>query len=80
MHILSGPTDTMSDVAEAVDLKQTVGDIVILSAADSDLNCLVRANLKTDPTSPSLRLANLTKLSHNLSSIFIVNKLYALQS
>ena len=67
MHILSGPTDTMSDVAEAVDLKQTVGDIVILSAADSDLNCLVRANLKTDPTSPSLRLANLTKLSHNLS-------------
>ncbi len=67
MHILSGPTDTMSDIAEAVDLKQTAGDIVILSAADSDLNCLVRANLKTDPTSPSLRLANLTKLSHNLS-------------
>ena len=67
MHILSGPTDTMSDVAEAVDLKQTVGDIVILSAADSDLNCLVRANSKTDRTSPSLRLANLTKLSHNLS-------------
>ena len=53
MHILSGPTDTMSDVAEAVDLKQTVGDIVILSAADSDLNCLVRANSKTDRTSPS---------------------------
>ena len=67
MHILSGPTDNMSDVAEAVDLKQTAGDIVILSAADSDLNCLVRANSKTDPTSPSLRLANLTKLSHNLS-------------
>ena len=67
MHILSGPTDTMSDAAEAVDLKQTAGDIVILSAADSDLNCLVRANSKTDPTSPSLRLANLTKLSHNLS-------------
>ena len=67
MHILSGPSVTMSDVAEAVDLKQTAGDIVILSAADSDLNCLVRANSKTDPTSPSLRLANLTKLSHNLS-------------
>ena len=48
MHILSGPTDNMSDVAEAVDLKQTAGDIVILSAADSDLNCLVRANSKTD--------------------------------
>ena len=56
----------MSDAAEAVDLKQTAGDIVILSAG-SDLNCLVRANSKTDRTSPSLRLANLTKLSHNLS-------------
>ena len=47
MHILSGPIDTMSDVVEAVDLNQTAGDIVILSAADSDLNCLVRANSKT---------------------------------
>ena len=46
MHILSGPIDTMSDAAEAVDLNQTAGDIVILSAADSDLNCLVRANSK----------------------------------
>ena len=47
MHILSGPIDTMSDVVEAVDLNQTAGDIVILSAADSYLNCLVRANSKT---------------------------------
>ena len=67
MHILSGPIDTMSDAAEAVDLNQTAGDIVILSAADSDLNCLVRANSKTSPKTPSLRLANLTKLGHNLS-------------
>ena len=77
MHILSGPTDNMSDVAEAVDLKQTAGDIVILSAADSDLNCLVRANSKTDPILPSLRLANLTKLSHNLSvDIYCVSKMF----
>ena len=67
MHILSGPIDTMSDVVEAVDLNQTAGDIVILSAADSDLNCLVRANSKTSSKTPSLRLANLTKLGHNLS-------------
>jgi cobaltochelatase CobN len=40
MHLLAAIPGTISDGAQAVDLGQTPGDIVVLSAADSDLACL----------------------------------------
>lgn len=43
MHLLASTTGIISDGEEAIDLSQTPGDIVILSAADSDLACLSAA-------------------------------------
>jgi cobaltochelatase CobN len=70
MHLLATLPGTISDGAAAVDLGQTPGDIIVLSAADSDLSCLAAAQKKlvaADPAWPSLRLASLLKLGHNYS-------------
>jgi cobaltochelatase CobN len=70
MHLLAALPGTISDGATAVDLGQTPGDIVIFSAADSDLACLAAAQQRLvagDPAWPSLRLASLLKLGHNYS-------------
>ncbi len=65
MHLLAAKPGGISDGAEAVDLGQSPGDIVILSAADTDLQML--AAVRQDSNRPSLRLANLMNLSHNMS-------------
>jgi len=65
MHLLAAKPGGISDGAEAVDLGQSPGDIVILSAADTDLQMLSAAGRNSD--APSLRLANLMNLSHNMS-------------
>ncbi len=67
MHLLAATPGRAVDGAEAVDLDQSPGDIVILSAADSDLACLSAAHASQDDTAPRLRLANLMGLAHNLS-------------
>ncbi len=70
MHLLAAIPGTISDGAQAVDLGQTPGEIVVLSAADSDLACLAAAQQRlaaSDPSTPSLRLASLLKLGHNYS-------------
>ena len=70
MHLLAALPGEISDGAQAVDLGQTPGDIVVLSAADSDLACLAAAQQRLvagDPATPSLRLASLLKLGHNYS-------------
>ncbi len=67
MHLLAAQSGQI-DNGKAVDLGQTPGDMVILSAADSDLSCLAAAQarrLADDPHTPSLRLANLLHLGHN---------------
>ena len=64
MHLLAATPGTILDGEEAVDLGQTPGDIVILSAADSELAGLARAR---DPEGASLRLANVMSLGHNMS-------------
>src|SRR5262249_3490516 len=43
------------------------GDIVFLSAADTELACLAAAQAGRGAEAPSLRLANLLQLGHNLS-------------
>ncbi len=65
MHLLAATPGTISDGSEAVDLGQTPGELVLLSAADSELACLAEA--KTAVPGFTLRLANLMQLGHNLS-------------
>jgi cobaltochelatase CobN len=67
MHLLAAQPGTITDGAEAVDLKQTPGAIVVLSAADSELSLLATARARLPEGFPSLRLANLMALGHNLS-------------
>ncbi|MEN3949971.1 cobaltochelatase subunit CobN [Iodidimonas sp. SYSU 1G8] len=67
MHLLATQPGTVDDGAEAVDLGQTRGDIVVLSAADTELACLARAADDLGDGFPRVRLANLLRLRHNLS-------------
>ncbi len=64
MHLLATTSGVIDGAAEAVDLKQPPGDVVIISAADSELANLASA---ADHTSLSLRLANLMQLQHHAS-------------
>ena len=67
MHLLAAQPGGIADGGEAVDLGQTPGEIVILSAADTELSCLAQARGRFADNFPSLRLANLMQLAHNLS-------------
>ncbi len=67
MHLLAAKPGGIVDGSEAVDLGQSAGDIVVLSAADSDLQMLVAARDAIGPDLPSLRLANLMNLAHPYS-------------
>ncbi|MFP6749387.1 MAG: cobaltochelatase subunit CobN [Alphaproteobacteria bacterium] len=69
MHLLAAKPGAISDGREAVDLAQSPGDMVILSAADTDLQMLSAAYQRLGSRSepPSLRLANLMHLGHDMS-------------
>ena len=70
MHLLAATPGQITDGSEATDLGQTAAEIVVLSAADTELACLAAAQkalAARDPRTPSLRLANLLRLKHNLS-------------
>jgi len=67
MHLLATQTGVIDGAAEAVDLAQAPGDIVVLSAADSELAALARAWDAIDSEAVTLRLVNLLQLQHNLS-------------
>ncbi len=67
MHLLQATPGAVSDGSEAVDLGQEPGDIVFLSAADTELAALSAAQGSLGEAAPSLRLANLMQLGHNLS-------------
>ncbi len=67
MHLLAITPGELLDGAAAVDLGQNAGDLVILSAADSDLACLSAAAARLGPAAPKVRLANLLRLKHPLS-------------
>ncbi len=67
MHLLSTRPGEVTDGSEAVDLGQSPGDIVILSAADTELACLANARRALGEGYPALRLANLMQLGHNMS-------------
>ncbi|HSG95251.1 MAG TPA: cobaltochelatase subunit CobN, partial [Afifellaceae bacterium] len=67
MHLLRGQTRGLEAGAEAVDLEQTPGDIVILSAADTEIAGLAAARRALDEPFPALRLANWMALKHPYS-------------
>jgi len=67
MHLLAAQPGDIDDGAAAVDLEQSPGDIVVLSAADSEIAGLAAAHRHRGPDAPTLRLANLMRLGHNMS-------------
>jgi len=67
MHLLKGQPRTITGEAEPVDLGQSPGDIVILSAADTEISGLAAARRSLGRDFPSVRLANWMALSHPYS-------------
>jgi cobaltochelatase CobN len=65
MHLLSAQAGALQQEGEAIDLGQTPGRIVYGSSADSELMMLAAAADRAGED--GLRLANLMRLSHNLS-------------
>ena len=72
MHLLAVQAGTLPDGTDAVDLGQTPGEIVVLSAADTELACLAAA-WRGGPS--GLRLANLMRLGHHLSVDLYVERM-----
>jgi cobaltochelatase CobN len=66
MHLVAGEMERIDDGGTAVDLDQSPGDIIILSAADTELAAFAAA-FAGAPEGPSLRLANLMQLTHPYS-------------
>ena len=81
MHLLAATPGSVTDGSEAVDLGQTPGDILFLSAADTELACLAQGYAQVvhahtgaghDGPFPSLRLATIspsTSMSKRWSSM-----------
>ena len=67
MHLLATRSGAIDDGSEAADLGQTPGDVVVLSAADTDLAGLATARARRPAGAASLRLANIMRLQHHLS-------------
>jgi len=70
MHLLAATPGAITDGSEAVDLGQTPAELVVLSAADTELSCLAQA--LAPPV--TLRLANLLHLGHPMSVDLYVDK------
>ncbi len=77
MHLLAAQPGDIADGSAAVDLGQTPGDIVYLTAADSEIALLAGAQRALGPDAPSLRLANLMALGHNYSVDLYVESVIA---
>ena len=77
MHLLNASQATTDDDGEAVDLGQSPGDIVYISAADTELRSLAAAQAARPPGSPSLRLANMLRLAHPMSVDLYVEEIVA---
>ena len=65
MHLLAAQKGSLSDEGEALDLAQSPGDVLFLSAADTELAAL--AGACASGMQSRWRLANLMQLKHPLS-------------
>lgn len=80
MHLLAAQSGTIDDGDEPRDLDQSPADIVVLSAADTELALLAAAHGEMRAAggqAPTLRLANLLQLKHNYSVDLYVDKTVA---
>lgn len=66
MHLLAATPGSIDDGTEPVDLGQSPADVVVLSAADTELAALSAARSEM-AAAPGLRLANLAHLQHPMS-------------
>ena len=66
MHLLLAQQGTIADGDEAIDLGQTPGDILVLSAADTELSAIAAAHAE-HAGEKSLRIASLMSLKHPMS-------------
>ncbi|UWP89261.1 cobaltochelatase subunit CobN [Aliiroseovarius crassostreae] len=66
MHLLAATPGAIDDGKEAVDLGQTPADLVVISAADTELAGLSEARSAMEAP-PSLRLGNMMHLTHPMS-------------
>lgn len=66
MHLLLAQKGTIADGKEAIDLGQTPGDVLFLSAADTELASIAAAH-RARSSETRLRLASLATLSHPMS-------------
>ncbi|WP_417242382.1 cobaltochelatase subunit CobN [Celeribacter sp.] len=66
MHLLAATPGSIDDGNEAFDLGQSPADLVVISAADTELAALSHARAGLD-TPPSLRLSQLMHLRHPMS-------------
>jgi cobaltochelatase CobN len=74
MHLLAAAPGAIVDGTAAVDLKQSRAEIVMLSAADTELAAVAAAKAELGAVVPTLRLANVMQLTHNLSvDIYVEN-------
>ena len=89
MHLLAAEPGAISDGASAVDLGQTPADIVVLTAASTEIACLATAQTAVTAAAqtrgirggvPTLRLANILRLGHNLSVDLYLDSVVAPQS
>jgi len=67
MHLLAGEAVRIDYGDAAVDLAQPPGDIIFLSAADTELAALAEAALSRGANAPSVRFANIGRLAHPMS-------------
>ena len=64
MHLLQVQPGEISDGTEPVDLGQTPADVIVISAADTEIAGLSAAYSEIDDGPDSLRLANIGNLGH----------------
>ena len=74
MHLLASEALRIDDGDVAVDLAQPPGDIIFLSAADTELAALAKASTSRVDGAPSIRFANLGRLAHPMSVDLYVEK------
>ena len=67
MHLLLAQKGSLSEGDEAIDLGQSPGDVIVLSAADTELASLAAARGSLSDAAPDLRLASLMQLTHPMS-------------
>lgn len=77
MHILQNQTRRIDDGEEAVDLNQSPGDIVVLTAADTEISGFSYAAQSLEEGFPSLRVASLLALTHPYSVDLYLEKTLA---